>query len=252
MKETNKSLKEETKKIYDNLAEIFHEKRTKEKHFNELMEMPLSFSLLGNVKGKKILDAGCGTGISSKILAEKGAKVTGIEISKKMLEIAKEYCKGLGIKFDKGSIDKLPYEDELFDAILASLVIHYFEDPSNVFKEFHRVLKKDGILVFSTNHPVNSCIDEFTEYKNRPAIVVSDYFTRRKFYWSSERMGNVKIPSVHFTFEDLFDFILKNGFQIEDLKESQLPKGAEKILGKERYNKWKNIPTFVVFRCRKI
>jgi len=246
------NLKEETENIYDDLAEVFHEKRTKEKHFNELMEMPLSLSLLGNVKGKKILDAGCGTGISSKILAQKGAKVTGIEISKKMLDIAEEYCKGFEIKFDKGSIDELLYEDGSFDTILASLVIHYFEDPTKVFKEFHRVLKKDGILVFSTNHPVNSCIDEFTEYKNKPAIVVSDYFTRRKFYWTSKRMGNAKIPSIHFTFEDLFDFILNNGFQIENLKESQLPKEAEKILGKGRYNHWKNIPTFVVFKCKKI
>lgn len=246
------SIKEETENVYDNLAKIFHEKRTKEKHFNELMEMPLSFSLLGNVKGKKVLDAGCGTGISSKILAEKGAKVTGIEISKNMVEIAKEYCKDLKIKFDKGSIDKLPYENEVFDAILASLVIHYFEDPTDVFKEFYRVLKKDGILVFSTNHPVNSCIDEFSEYKNKPAIVVSDYFTRRKFYWTSKRMRNVKIPSIHFTFEDLFGFMLKNDFQVENLKESQLPKEAEKILGKERYNQWKYIPTFAVFKCRKI
>jgi len=246
------SLKEETENLYDKLAEIFHEKRTKEKHFNELMEMPLSFSLLGNVSGKEILDAGCGTGISSKILAQNGAKVTGIEISKKMLDIAEEYCKGLEIKFDKGSVDELPYEDDSFDAILASLVIHYFEDPTGVFKEFQRVLKKDGILVFSTNHPVNSCIDEFTEYKNKPAVVVSDYFTRRKFYWSSKRMGNAKILSMHFTFEDLFSFVLKNGFQIEDLRESQLPKEAEKILGKERYNQWKYIPTFVVFKCRKI
>jgi len=246
------NLKEETENVYDDLAKIFHEKRTKEKHFNELMEMPLSFSLLGDVKGKKVLDAGCGTGISSKILSEKGAKVTGIEISKNMAEIAKEYCKGLDIKFDKGSIDELPYENNSFDAILASLVIHYFEDPTGVFKEFHRVLKKDGILVFSTNHPVNSCIDEFSEYKNKPAILVSDYFTRRKFYWTSKRMGNVKIPSIHFTFEDLFNFIVRNGFQIENLMESKLPKEAEKILGKERYNHWKGIPTFVVFRCKKI
>ena len=146
----------------------------------------------------------------------------------------------------------MPYENNSFDVILASLVIHYFEDPTDVFKEFHRVLKKGGVLVFSTNHPVNSCIDEFTEYKNKPAVVVSDYFTRRKFYWTNKRMGNVKIPSIHFTFENLINFILDNGFMIEDLKESKLPKEAEKILGKERYKKWKYIPTFVVFKCKKV
>lgn len=214
--------------------------------------MPLVLSLLGIVKNKKILDAGSGTGISSKILAEKGAKVTGIEISKNMLDIAKKYCKGFGIKFDKGSIDELPYEDCSFDIILASLVIHYFEDPTNVFKEFHRVLKNGGVLVFSTNHPVNSCIDRFTKYKNKSSIIISDYFKKRKFYWNSKRMGNIKIPSIHFTFDDIFRFILKNGFQIEDFKEAQLSKKDEKILGKEFYNKWKNIPTFVVFKCKKI
>jgi len=251
MKETNKSLKKETEEVYDTLAKVYHKKRVKGKDFNELLEMPLTFSLLGNVKGKKILDAGCGTGVYSKMLAEKGAKVTGIEISENMVEIAKEHCKDLGVKFDKGSVDELPYEDDSFDIIVASLVIHYFVDPTEVFKEFHRVLKKDGILVFSTNHPVNSCIDEFTKYKNKSAIIMSNYFERRKFYWSFHET-EMKIPSYHFTFEDLFDFISKNGFQIECIREARLSKDAEKILGKERYNKWKNIPTFIVLRCRKI
>jgi len=245
------NLKKETEEVYDSLAKVYHKKRVKGKDFNKLMEMPLTFSLLGDVKDKKILDAGCGTGIYSRMLAEKRAEVTGIEISKKMLDIAKEYCKGLEIKFDKGSVDELPYDDGSFDIIIASLVIHYFADPTKVFKEFHRVLKKDGILVFSTNHPVNSCIDKFTKFKDESAIIVSNYFERRKFYWSFYET-EMKIPSYHFTFEDLFSFILKNGLQIEDLRESQLLREVEEILGKKRYDKWKNIPTFIVFRCRKI
>jgi len=251
MRKINKSLKKETEETYDKLAQEYHKKRITDRDFNELLEIPITLDFLGELKNQKILDTGCGTGILSKILSDNGAKVTGIDISEKMIDIAKDYCKGLGIKFDVGSVDDLPYDNSSFDKIVSSLVIHYFEDADKVFKEFNRVLKKGGILVFSTNHPVNSCIDDFTEYKNKPAMIVSDYFTRRKFYWSSRKLGDTKIPSFHFTFEDIIDYILNNGFQIEDFKETKLSERDKEVTGEEKYNKWRYLPTFVVFKCRK-
>ena len=88
------SRKEEkrAKESYDFMAEYYHDVRTRRNpkgwFYNELLEMPATLELLGNIKGKKILDFGCGTGIYAKILTKKNAKVKGFDISPKMLEIA--------------------------------------------------------------------------------------------------------------------------------------------------------------------
>lgn len=58
--------------------------------YNKLVEIPAMLSLIGNVKGKKMLDAGCGHGYYSLLLAKKGPRVTGIDISEKMIELAKK------------------------------------------------------------------------------------------------------------------------------------------------------------------
>ncbi len=69
----------EAKKKYDIIAKYYHNFRTKEHpkgwFYNEMLEMPSTLELLGDVKNKKVLDFGCGTGIYTKILKEKGAKI---------------------------------------------------------------------------------------------------------------------------------------------------------------------------------
>ena len=71
--------------------------RTKENpdgwFFNELLEMPAMLEILGNVKGKNILDFGCGTGIYAKLLTKKGANVKGFDISKYAIDNAKPEIK---------------------------------------------------------------------------------------------------------------------------------------------------------------
>ena len=222
--------RKEAEKVYDKLALLYHKRRLNVKTFNEVLEKPIILSFLGNIKNKKILDAGCGSGIRSKILARKGAKVIGVDISKNMLDIAREYCKGLKIRFDKASIDKLPYKNNSFDIIIASLVIHYLKNPNKAFKEFHRVLKKGGILIFSTNNP---CTGDLIRYKNKWAFAVTDYFNNKKTYWKIHKT-NIKIPQYHFTFTDIIRFILKNDFSIIDFKESRLTKKIKKPIREER------------------
>ena len=136
----------EAESAYNKIAKIYHDKRITGKDLNELSEQPATFSLLGNIKGKKVLDAGCGSGVYSRLLAEKGAQVYGIELSSEMVDLAKKHCAGMDIDFKQGSINKLPYANNTFDTIIASLVIHYLKNPETALKEFHRVLKKHPLL----------------------------------------------------------------------------------------------------------
>ena len=132
-------MKEEEKeaiKKYSLSAEAYHNWRTKENpqgwFYNELLEMPATLDLLGDIKDKKILEFGCGTGIYAKILSEDGAKVKGFDISKEMLNIAKKENPKLDLKLGSGY--NIPFTEK-FDIVLASLVVHYFKDWNKMFKE---------------------------------------------------------------------------------------------------------------------
>ena len=133
----------EAKKVYDNAADYYHYGRTKKYpqgwFYNELLEMPATLELLGNVKGKKILDFGCGTGIYAKLLTKKGAIVKGFDISEEMLKIAKKENPKLDLKIGSGY--KIPF-NEKFDIILASLVVHYLKDWNKMLREIKR-MKED-------------------------------------------------------------------------------------------------------------
>ncbi len=103
------------------------------------------------LKGKRILDIGCGTGIWAEYFYRKGAEVYGIDISEKMLEMArKRVPKG---KFYLGDVTKIPFQNEFFDIVFCSLVLSHVKDLKKAIREIHRVLEKNGILIISDMHP---------------------------------------------------------------------------------------------------
>jgi ubiquinone/menaquinone biosynthesis C-methylase UbiE len=121
---------------------------------NALYERPAMLSLLPEVKGKKILDAGCGPGKYAELLVSKGAIVTGIDYSNEMISLTKEKLGDNAKIFNANLNFALDFlEDEEFDVVLSSMVIHYIKDWRLLFSEFNRVLKKKGVFVFSTDHP---------------------------------------------------------------------------------------------------
>ena len=213
---------------------------------NDLVEQPITFSLLGNIKNKKILDAGCGSGIYTKLLAKKGGKVSALDLSKTMLDIAKEYCKGYGIVFRRGSIDNIPYKSNSFDIVVAPLVIHYLKNPEKAFNEFNRVLKKKGVLIFSTHNPLFVAKEGIWENKS-----FFEYLNEGKYEWymhvngKKEKMISYRIP-----YEKLFDMLYKNKFIVEKFKEPYLNKN-KKIL-KKHMKKYIGFPIFITLKCRKL
>ena len=110
-------------------------------------------ALAGDVAGRRILDAGCGSGPLFAALRDRGAIVTGFDKSAGMLELARRRLgDGADLRVaDLGS--PLPFPDDTFDDVTASLVLHYLEDWGPALAELRRVLKPGGRLIVSVDHP---------------------------------------------------------------------------------------------------
>jgi SAM-dependent methyltransferase len=122
--------------------------------FNAYYERPEMLRLAGDVSGRRVLDAGCGSGPLTVALRDTGADVTGFDVSAAMVGLARER---LGEDADLHVADlgaPLPFSDDEFDDVVASLVLHYLKDWSGPLAELHRVLKPGGRLLVSVNHPV--------------------------------------------------------------------------------------------------
>jgi ubiquinone/menaquinone biosynthesis C-methylase UbiE len=137
---------------YDALARSYSA-RNESNAWNAHYERPAVLRMLGHVRDADVLDVGCGAGAHAVELYEQGARVTGIDSSRAMLDIAAGRL-GPDVPLLCASIEeRLPFADDSFDAILASLVMHYVEDWTPVLREFRRVLRDSGRLVISTHHP---------------------------------------------------------------------------------------------------
>lgn len=128
-------------KTYDSWCE------TKIGAFVDQLEKDLMKKVAQPQKGEKALDLGCGTGIYSYWLYEQGLKVTGIDISKNMLDVAKKKKHASDVTFVHGDISKLPFADETFDLVISNIVLEFTHNPQEIVKEAMRVVKKDGRLV---------------------------------------------------------------------------------------------------------
>jgi SAM-dependent methyltransferase len=120
---------------------------------NAYYERPAILALAGEVTGRRILDAGCGSGPLFAALRERGAIVTGIDKSSGMLDVAR---RRLGPDADLRAADlaePLPFPDRSFDDVIASLVLHYLQDWGPTLVEVRRVLTTGGRLIVSVDHP---------------------------------------------------------------------------------------------------
>ncbi|MEV6286056.1 methyltransferase domain-containing protein [Kribbella sp. NPDC051770] len=170
---------------------------------NAYYERPAVLSLAGEVKGRRVLDAGCGSGPLAAELRARGAVVSAFDGSPAMAELARERL-GAGVDVQVADLtQRLPYADGEFDDVVVSLVLHYFRDWTGPLAELRRVVKKGGRLILSVNHPIvyqafNPEADyfapkEFTEdylfngrraeltYWHRPLHAMTDAFTKAGF-----------------------------------------------------------------------
>lgn len=120
------------------------------------MDSRHTIALLSPQPGELILDAGCGTGRNFGNLHRAGSDTIGIDFSLGMLEVARRDLSNLGADFPivLGDLEHtLPFETSRFDAVLCALIGEHLSALRSVLREFYRVLKPGGRLVFSVYHP---------------------------------------------------------------------------------------------------
>ncbi len=127
--------------------------------------------VLGNLKGKRVLDIGCGTGRVIGMLREKGAEIVALDISEEMIIAA-------GRKFPDvecvvGDSDNLPFADESFDLVLGLFWIVHLGDLKASFDEVYRVLKKGGRFILSN---INQKKAPKLTTKSGKNIVIESYY----------------------------------------------------------------------------
>lgn len=155
---------------YDDFASDYDEENAGSL-LNAHYERPAVLALLGDVRGRRILDAGCGSGPLAAELVARGADVAGFDGSPAMIELARRRL-GEAVPLTVHDLaEPLPYEDETFDDVVASLVLHYIQDWRGPLAEIRRVLKPGGRLVASVNHP-------FVRQFNEPG---EDYFATHEY-----------------------------------------------------------------------
>lgn len=240
--------------IFDN--EIFFDGykkiRDNEINANNLFEIPALLSMMPPLTGKRVLDLGCGFGEHCKLFVENGAqKVVGIDISSKMLEIAKAENSDPKIVYRNMAIEDISRLNESFDVVVSSLAFHYIEDFEDVVKNIYALLDTSGVFLFSQEHPLvtsHSGGNRWTrdENGNKIHMNLANYGIEgeRSSTWF---VDNVKI--YHRTFSRIINTLIKTGFSIEQIIE---PLPTDELLAE--YPDYKDLlhkPDFLLVKVRK-
>lgn len=242
--------------IYDNEAffENFKDIRSKKINFNDCMETPILLSLLPEVKGKRVLDIGCGMGQHAKQYSDMGAKsVLGIDISEKMLKYANEHFCAKNITYQQLALENISVLDEQFDLVTSSLVFDYAEDLDKLMRNVYQLMKSKAQFVFSMSHPMATAWDGIydrytrTESGERLYANISNYMAegKRSVKWVVD-----DYELYHRTFSTIVNSIAKAGFLIEQCEESHVSDELRKQYPAQ-FGGTLHRPDFIFFRCKK-
>jgi len=258
----DRTLAEKAQKDWNQFAENYQAFRGEPGTYNELVEIPAMLGLIGNVRRKKVLDTGCGYGYYSILLAEKGAIVTGIDISEKMVKLSEDNANKASVHcqfFVCDMQDLSMFASNTFDMVISSVVVGYVDDLGKAFSEVFRVLKHNGVFAFSENHSILRGSWEKDDEGRRLHWNIDNYFERsvRTTEWLMQSGRVFETSSRHRTVQDYFDALISSGFVVEKLlepepiKEAQLVSRESTRVVQEHYARAKRIPIFILFKARK-
>lgn len=238
---------------WDNIADVYDESFGNEGDYShKYIIYPAVKKILGNIKDLEILELGSGTGTFARMLSEDRAKVTGIDFSKKMLEIAKK--RNQFVEYYLCDLNEtFPFSDKSYDVAISIMVLHSISDITNTLNESNRVLKDGGRLIIALPHM--AYVNQFrsVHLKNK-----DNYLSQQKGVFKWKQFGRFcKLPTTFYarSLQFYFESIVKQGFLINGIIEPAIIEEAKSDLDEvhtlEIWKRLREKPSFIIFDCTK-
>ena len=216
-------------------------------HYGPDIGTEADYKLLGDVKGKRVLELGCGGAQCSIAFAKQGATAIGIDFSREQLDFAKRLCdrEGVRVELHLGDLADLAFvRADSIDLVFSAYAFGYVEDLSRVFRQVHRVLKPGAPLVFSLPHPAYDMIDD--DAPESPLLIRRSYFdvTPIDYEWNG-----IPFTDYRHTISDLVMLLNRASFRIDQMMEPEpVSSGPRSPHWRETF-RW--VPRTLIVRARK-
>jgi SAM-dependent methyltransferase len=224
---------------FNNLATVYETTVDKNSLYNCEYERPTMMkNLPPNLRGKRVLDAGCAAGWYTQQLLNIGAEVVAVDISQEMVSSAN---RRIGNNAEILCLDlenELPFVDNFFDFILSSLTLHYLKDWNMTFREFQRILKPNGTFLFSVHHPISDLklLNDPRYFETE--LIIDQWKKDAKVY---------EVPFYRRPLQEILNHTLKY-FSIDKVIEPE-PTATFKTQSPEVYEKLMRSPQFLIIKA---
>ncbi len=219
----------------------------------DYINYPAVLKLLRGISGKTVLDLGCGAGWLAGKLSRRGALVYGLDNSPKWISICrKQNGRSGNIRFITADSANLKiFRNGMFDVIIANMVFLCVPSRQKLiktFREVSRILKKDGLFIFSDCHPVTNMIGPTcTKVSGRvPGFSYFDDGAKYKSTYLLSDYSRIDFVDSHWSMGFYSDLLNRNNMAIERILE---PKPVRMDPGK-RFKNYE-APEYIMFKCRK-
>jgi 2-polyprenyl-3-methyl-5-hydroxy-6-metoxy-1,4-benzoquinol methylase len=180
--------------------------------------MPRFLEVLGSVARLHVLDAGCGEGYLARILARRGAIVTGVDIAANLVQLGREKDSAGQITYQVADLSQpQPALEQQFDLIVSNLVMNDVADYQGFLGTLATAVKPGGRMIFSMNNPYSFVVRSH----------ITDYFdTAGVHSYRGMAAQGVKVHFYHRTLEQYLAACLTAGFQLQRLVDIPTPEGT--------------------------